>query len=200
MADNTKQKYRTMQILSLLRFALYGLAAIIFFKDITLGFYVTLGINFISDCFGKGYTPLANAIFMSYTKEEDIAPRQATLSAVSSLVSAVGPLIGSALLMIMTESWIVLVNAGSFLVTALIFAQGKNGFITSEKEIQMPEATQGNILATMKEGLNVLKSNQVLLTIISFALVVNMLFSPFQKIIIPLSINGGACQLLAHSQ
>ena len=195
LADKTRQRYRVMQCINVLRFVLYTVSAIVFMQDVSVAFYLTLVINFLSDCFGKGYNPLSNALLVSYSTEEEVTARQGKLGAASALLQVVGPLIGSALVLVIGVAALVQLNALSFLATAAVLLLGRVGFTKLDQKINMEHdavhTESPNLLATIKVGSKYLTNDPILFRLISFAFIINFLFSPITKIILPLSIASG---------
>lgn len=198
LADRAKMKYQLMQFINIARFGLYTVAAILFFINPIIAFYTTIVINFISDCLGHCYMPVSDTLFKTYTAEDEILTRQGMKTSVNGIITIVGPLLGSLLLTLISVGFIVQFNALSFLLAGLILFFGRTGFKQAQQQIrdQAGSAPSKNMMHAFKTAFLTLRKNRDLMQILSVAILLNLLFSPIQKIILPLQFSSGALPII----
>jgi Major Facilitator Superfamily. len=188
-ADNVYERLKTMHILNLLRFALYVFVGIFFFQDGQLAFYLTIGINFFSDCIGRGYQPIANAILKSYVSEEKMVEKQGIIQSVQAITQVVAPMIGGWLVVILHPSSVAFINSATFILASIVLFVGQKQFKKIEKNMQdsLVEENSENVLQNIKTTIIFLfTEKRSLLPVIFTSLAINLLFSPFQKMALPL--------------
>ena len=188
-ADNVYERLKTMHILNLLRFVLYVFVGIFFFQDGQLAFYLTIGINFLSDCIGRGYQPIANAILKSYVGEEEMVEKQGIIQSVQAITQVIAPMIGGWLVVILHPSSVAFINSATFILASIVLFVGQKQFKKIERNMHdsLVEENSENVLQNIKATIIFLfTEKRSLLPVIFTSLAINLLFSPFQKMALPL--------------
>jgi|GEM_PF-2571803 len=188
-SDRLVHVLKSMHILNILRFLLYLCSGLLFFRNVTFAFYITIGINFVSDCIGKAYNPLANALLVTYASENTMIEKQGALNSVQGIIQVIAPLLGTVLLATLSYGIIGIINAGTFLITSATLLIAGKSFQKYSAKIASERAathTQTNTIAQVKKSMNFIFNNKVLLMIVLICLVINMLTIPLIRIVLPI--------------
>ena len=187
-ADSVNNKMKTMHILNISRFVLYGISAFLFFQNVMLAFYATIFINFISDCIGKGYTPIANAMLISYVPKEEMVEKQGILNSIQPMIGILAPLLGGVLMLYLNYGVLASFNAITFLAATALLLVAKTAFAEIEK--RLPKTTEKltpkQLVTNTKAGLDFLLAHKQVFILILITLIINMLLSSLPKITMPM--------------
>lgn len=185
LADRTHNKFRNIVLMALFRFILYSLVGVLFITKISEWHLVitVIIINFISDTFGSYSGGLLSPLIVDLVGENDFGEAEGFTNGISEVINIVAQFIGSGLLLFMSYSTLAFVNAATFLIAGLLFAnvglKHKNKIpVHDEKEVN----TQG-FFTTMKSSFKQVKKQNGLLTIVLIIALLNGALSSMGSLI-----------------
>ncbi|BDR60995.1 MFS transporter [Lactobacillus xylocopicola] len=185
LADRTKNKYRVIVWLALLRFALYLLVGVLFVTNIA-GWDLVLmviGINFISDLSGMYSGGLQTPLIVDLVGKDEMAEAQGFSSGISQVITMVAQFVGSGLLLFMSYSGLAIINALTFLVAGLLFANITANVKKQQPQDQIAAVNEQNFFATITSSLKQVKRARGLLTIVLVIAMLNGLLSSVEPLI-----------------
>ena len=185
LADRTHNKYRVIVWLAIIRFALYMLVGILFATNIN-GWnlvLIVIGLNFISDLSGMYSGGLQTPLIVGLVGENEMAEAQGFTSGISQLITLAAQFIGSGLLLFMSYSGLAIVNAITFLVAGIIYANIGMNVKKQEVNKQPEEVNTQKFGATIVSSLKQVKQANGLLTIVLVIALLNGLLSTVEPLI-----------------
>lgn len=119
------------------------------------GFAATLALAFLSGIGTALFTPATLAALPSLVRRDNLSAATSLYGAITDLGLAVGPAIAAAALLVIDAEGILVVNAVTFVVSAILLARLDFG---ERPEIDLETApTQGRLLSEAREGFRVAK-------------------------------------------
>lgn len=185
LADRTKNKYHVIVWLAIIRFALYLLVGLLFATNIS-GWNLVLmviGLNFISDLSGKYSGGLQTPLIVSLVGENEMSEAQGFTNGISQLITMIAQFAGSGLLLFMSYSGLAIVNAITFLVAGIIYANIGMNVKKQEVNKQPEEVNTQKFGATIVSSLKQVKQANGLLTIVLVIALLNGLLSTVEPLI-----------------
>lgn len=185
LADRTKNKYHVIVWLAIIRFALYMLVGVLFATNIS-GWNLVLmviGLNFISDLSGKYSGGLQTPLIVSLVGENEMSEAQGFTNGISQLITMIAQFAGSGLLLFMSYSGLAIVNAITFLVAGIIYANIGMNVKKQEVNKQPEEVNTQKFGATIVSSLKQVKQANGLLTIVLVIALLNGLLSTVEPLI-----------------
>ena len=185
LADRTKNKYHVIVWLAVIRFALYMLVGVLFATNIS-GWNLVLmviGLNFISDLSGKYSGGLQTPLIVSLVGENEMSEAQGFTNGISQLITMIAQFAGSGLLLFMSYSGLAIVNAITFLVAGIIYANIGMNVKKQEVNKQPEEVNTQKFGATIVSSLKQVKQANGLLTIVLVIALLNGLLSTVEPLI-----------------
>lgn len=185
LADRTKNKYHVIVRLAVIRFALYLLVGVLFATNISGWNLVLLviGLNFISDLSGKYSGGLQTPLIVSLVGENEMSEAQGFTNGISQLITMIAQFAGSGLLLFMSYSGLAIVNAITFLVAGIIYANIGMNVKKQEVNKQPEEVNTQKFGATIVSSLKQVKQANGLLTIVLVIALLNGLLSTVEPLI-----------------
>lgn len=185
LADRTKNKYHVIVWLAVIRFALYLLVGLLFATNISGWNLVLLviGLNFISDLSGKYSGGLQTPLIVSLVGENEMSEAQGFTNGISQLITMIAQFAGSGLLLFMSYSGLAIVNAITFLVAGIIYANIGMNVKKQEVNKQPEEVNTQKFGATIVSSLKQVKQANGLLTIVLVIALLNGLLSTVEPLI-----------------
>lgn len=185
LADRTKNKYHVIVWLAIIRFALYLLVGLLFATNISGWNLVLLviGLNFISDLSGKYSGGLQTPLIVSLVGENEMSEAQGFTNGISQLITMIAQFAGSGLLLFMSYSGLAIVNAITFLVAGIIYANIGMNVKKQEVNKQPKEVNTQKFGATIVSSLKQVKQANGLLTIVLVIALLNGLLSTVEPLI-----------------
>jgi len=185
LADRTKNKYHVIVWLAIIRFALYMLVGVLFATNISGWNLVLLviGLNFISDLSGKYSGGLQTPLIVSLVGENEMSEAQGFTNGISQLITMIAQFAGSGLLLFMSYSGLAIVNAITFLVAGIIYANIGMNVKKQEVNKQPEEVNTQKFGATIVSSLKQVKQANGLLTIVLVIALLNGLLSTVEPLI-----------------
>ncbi|WP_338201426.1 MFS transporter [Lactobacillus rizhaonensis] len=185
LADRTKNKYHVIVWLAIIRFALYMLVGLLFATNISGWNLVLLviGLNFISDLSGKYSGGLQTPLIDSLVGENEMSEAQGFTNGISQLITMIAQFAGSGLLLFMSYSGLAIVNAITFLVAGIIYANIGMNVKKQEVNNQPEEVNTQKFGATIVSSLKQVKQANGLLTIVLVIALLNGLLSTVEPLI-----------------
>ena len=185
LADRTKNKYHVIVWLAIIRFALYLLVGLLFATNISGWNLVLLviGLNFISDLSGKYSGGLQTPLIVGLVGENEMAEAQGFTNGISQLITMIAQFAGSGLLLFMSYSGLAIVNAITFLVAGIIYANIGMNVKKQEVNKQPEEVNTQKFGATIVSSLKQVKQANGLLTIVLVIALLNGLLSTVEPLI-----------------
>lgn len=185
LADRTKNKYHVIVWLAVIRFALYMLVGGLFATNISGWNLVLLviGLNFISDLSGKYSGGLQTPLIVSLVGENEMSEAQGFTNGISQLITMIAQFAGSGLLLFMSYSGLAIVNAITFLVAGIIYANIGMNVKKQEVNKQPEEVNTQKFGATIVSSLKQVKQANGLLTIVLVIALLNGLLSTVEPLI-----------------
>ncbi|WP_294920112.1 MFS transporter [uncultured Lactobacillus sp.] len=185
LADRTKNKYHVIVWLAVIRFALYLLVGLLFATNISGWNLVLLviGLNFISDLSGKYSGGLQTPLIVSLVGENEMSEAQGFTNGISQLITMIAQFAGSGLLLFMSYSGLAIVNAITFLVAGIIYANIGMNVKKQEVNNQPEEVNTQKFGATIVSSLKQVKQANGLLTIVLVIALLNGLLSTVEPLI-----------------
>lgn len=185
LADRTKNKYHVIVWLAIIRFALYMLVGLLFATNISGWNLVLLviGLNFISDLSGKYSGGLQTPLIVSLVGENEMSEAQGFTNGISQLITMIAQFAGSGLLLFMSYSGLAIVNAITFLVAGIIYANIGMNVKKQEVNKQPEEVNTQKFGATIVSSLKQVKQANGLLTIVLVIALLNGLLSTVEPLI-----------------
>lgn len=185
LADRTKNKYHVIVWLAIIRFALYLLVGVLFATNIS-GWNLVLmviGLNFISDLSGKYSGGLQTPLIVSLVGENEMSEAQGFTNGISQLITMIAQFAGSGLLLFMSYSGLAIVNAITFLVAGIIYANIGMNVKKQEVNKQPEEVNAQKFGATIVSSLKQVKQANGLLTLVLVIALLNGLLSTVEPLI-----------------
>ena len=185
LADRTKNKYHVIVWLAIIRIALYLLVGLLFATNISGWNLVLLviGLNFISDLSGKYSGGLQTPLIVSLVGENEMSEAQGFTNGISQLITMIAQFAGSGLLLFMSYSGLAIVNAITFLVAGIIYANIGMNVKKQEVNKQPEEVNTQKFGATIVSSLKQVKQANGLLTLVLVIALLNGLLSTVEPLI-----------------
>jgi MFS family permease len=166
-ADRTKNKYQIIILLVIIRFVLYMIVGVLFVTNIA-GWnlvLIVIGINFISDISGMYSGGLQTPLIVDLVGENEMSEAEGFTSGVSQLITMIAQFVGSALFLFMSYSTLAIVNALTFLVAGLLYANIATNVKTTDHKQKLQTVNNQNFFVTLKFSLTQVKKANGLMTL-----------------------------------
>ncbi|WEV51013.1 MFS transporter [Lactobacillus sp. ESL0731] len=184
-ADRTKNKFQVIIRLAIIRFILYMIVGALFVTNIAGWNLVLLviAINFISDVSGMYSSGLQTPLIVGLVGEKEVSVAEGFTGGISQLISMGAQFVGSALLLFMSYSSLAILNALTFLVAGLIYANIAKNIAKTPAKDELQTVNDQNFLATFKSSFNQAKQAHGLLTIVIVVALLNGILSALEPLI-----------------
>ncbi|MDF7637858.1 MFS transporter [Lactobacillus sp. ESL0791] len=166
-ADRTKNKFKTIVLLAIIRFVMYMLVGVLFVTNIAGWNLVLLVIciNFISDVAGMYSGGLQSPLIVGLVGENDVGEAEGFTNGISQLITMGAQFVGSALLLFMSYSSLAIVNALTFLIAGLIFANIAKNIKKAAINKELQTVNDQGFFATFKSSFKQARQAHGLLTV-----------------------------------
>ncbi|WEV39741.1 MFS transporter [Lactobacillus sp. ESL0681] len=184
-ADKTRNKFKVMIWLAIIRFVLYVAVGILFVTNLA-GWNLVLmviGINFISDLAGMYSSGLQTPIIVDLVGENEMSEAQGFTGGISQLITMGAQFVGSALLLFMSYSTLAIVNALTFLMAGLMFANIAASLKKSQTTKTIQTVNERNFFTTFKTSIKQASEAHSLLTVVIVVALLNGLLSAIEPLI-----------------
>ena len=162
VADRQTKKSFHLVNSSLFRMFMYiGIGFIFKYPPTLLLVIIAAFLNLLSDICGNYSTALFSPFSKILVKKDDMEHAQGLISLGSQLITALSTLLGSAILVICTESSLAFINATIFLFVALLYMLISSTLRAKELNIQIP--AQQKTCCIVKENFKSFCSDHMLL-------------------------------------
>ncbi|MDF7639874.1 MFS transporter [Lactobacillus sp. ESL0791] len=185
LADRTKNKFKVITWLGVIRFVLYMIVGLLFTRSIA-GWNLVLmviALNFISDVAGVYSSGLETPLIVKLVKENDVAEAEGFTNGVSAAFQMCAQFIGSGLLLFMSYSEIAVINALTFLVAGLIFAKIGHDYRKEHQDEVEETINDQNFFATLASSFKQLRKNTGTFTVILVIALLNGVLGTLQPLI-----------------
>ncbi|MDF7682332.1 MFS transporter [Lactobacillus sp. ESL0679] len=184
-ADRTKNKFQVIIRLAIIRFILYMIVGALFVTNIAGWNLILLviAINFFSDVSGMYSSGLQTPLIVGLVGGNEVSVAEGFTGGVSQLISMGAQFVGSALLLFMSYSSLAIVNALTFLVAGLIYANIAKNIEKTPAKDELQTVNDQNFLATFKSSFNQAKQAHGLLTIVIVVALLNGVLSALEPLI-----------------
>lgn len=174
LADKTKNKFKTLFLMAVVRFLLYSLVGILFITNISEWNLVIMVIiiNFISDTIGSYSTGLAAPLLVNIVGEKDFAEAEGFASGVSEIINTCAQFLGAGLLLFLSYSNLAFINAVTFLLAGFLYVSVGLKHKKSSNEV-INQTNDKGFIETMKTSYTQAKKEHGLLTIVLIIALVN---------------------------
>ncbi|MDF7671790.1 MFS transporter [Lactobacillus sp. ESL0701] len=183
-ADRTKNKFKMIVWLAIIRFVLYLIVGLLFVTNIA-GWnlvLIVIGINFISDISGMYSSGLATPLIVDLVGQNEISEATGFSSGISQVISTVAQFIGSGLLLFLSYSNLAIVNALTFLCAGLLYASVGHSYLKDHPN-QNVQVNNQNFWSTFKSSFSQVKKANGLLTVISVIALLNGILMALEPLI-----------------
>jgi len=164
--------------LDFLNAAVIAFAATIFIVNQGLNLAVIIGFVLLLEAIEIFYESSSAGILPSIIKKDDLLEGKSYMSMALSIGRLAAPMIGASLYGVFGLQLVLIINAISFFIVAVIqvFMHVPAHHVRPEK------LDKSSFIKDFKEGLAIIKSNDFIRTIISIGVVINFVFSPILSI------------------
>ncbi|WEV63202.1 hypothetical protein OZX69_09420 (plasmid) [Lactobacillus sp. ESL0731] len=142
-----------------------------------------IAINFISDVSGMYSSGLQTPLIVGLVGEKEVSVAEGFTGGISQLISMGAQFVGSALLLFMSYSSLAILNALTFLVAGLIYANIAKNIAKTPAKDELQTVNDQNFLATFKSSFNQAKQAHGLLTIVIVVALLNGILSALEPLI-----------------
>ncbi|MCR1916526.1 MFS transporter [Lactobacillus taiwanensis] len=169
-ADRTKNKYKNIVLAAVIRFILYGMVGFLLISNLSQWNLVIIiaGINLISDIIGTYSSGLVSPLIVNLVGNNEFAEAEGFTNGLGEIINISAQFIGSGLLIFLSYSNLAFINAFTFLLAGLLFANvGLKQRSEKREQIQLDRSVnRQNFITTLKSSYQQTKKEQGLLTII----------------------------------
>lgn len=186
IADRTQNKFKMITWLAVIRFILYMLVGFLFTRNNIAGWnlvLIVIAINFISDLSGSYSGGLETPIIVNLVSEEEVAEAEGFTGGVSSILQMLAQFAGSGLLLFMSYSGLAVVNALTFLIAGLIFANVGHNYYKVHSEATQEAVNNQNFFKTMINSFKQLKKEKGIFTILITIALLNGVLGALEPLI-----------------
>jgi predicted MFS family arabinose efflux permease len=146
-----------------------------------LGIYQLLAVQVVMAVMGAFFSAGTGAMFPDLVQPDELEKANSTVSSFTILARLVGPALGGFIYAVGGIKLAILINAASFFGSGLFEILIRYEWRTKELE------SFSQVIEDLKEGINFLRSNRYLSTLMFFALFMIALGQPFGAVIMPYS-------------
>lgn len=169
-ADRTENKYKNIVLAAVIRFILYGMVGFLLISNLSQWNLVIIiaGINLISDIIGTYSSGLVSPLIVNLVGNNEFAEAEGFTNGLGEIINISAQFIGSGLLIFLSYSNLAFINAFTFLLAGLLFANvGLKQRSEKREQIQLDRSVNSqNFITTLKASYQQTKKEQGLLTII----------------------------------
>ncbi|MDF7682338.1 MFS transporter [Lactobacillus sp. ESL0679] len=183
-ADRTKNKFKMIVWLAIIRFILYLIVGLLFVTNIA-GWnliLIVIGINFISDISGMYSGGLTTPLIVNLVGQNEVAEATGFTNGISQIISTVAQFVGSVLLLYLSYSNLAIVNALTFLFAGLLYASVGHNYLKTHPQEDVAVNQQG-FFTTLKSSFSQIKKANGLLTVISVIALLNGILMTLEPLI-----------------
>ncbi|WEV36892.1 MFS transporter [Lactobacillus sp. ESL0677] len=183
-ADRTKNKFKMIVWLAIIRFILYLIVGLLFVTNIAGWNLILLviGINFISDISGMYSGGLTTPLIVNLVGQNEVAEATGFTNGISQIISTVAQFVGSVLLLYLSYSNLAIVNALTFLFAGLLYASVGHSYLKTHPQEDVAVNQQG-FFTTLKSSFSQIKKANGLLTVISVIALLNGILMTLEPLI-----------------
>lgn len=173
-ADKTKNKFKIIVLLAIIRFLLYILVGLLLINNLKQWnvVIIIIIINFVSDTIGAYSFGLTTPIIVDLVGESNFGVANGFTNGINQIISMIFQFIGASLLLFITYSNLAFINALTFLLAGIIYAcvgaKIKTKF--SQKSLDFNDQ---NFIHTLKTSYNQTRNQFGLLTIVFIIAILN---------------------------
>ena len=179
LADKTRNKFRNIFLIAVVRFVLYGLVSILFITNISQwGLVIAVVIiNFISDTVGAYSGGLSVPLIVKIVGQDEIAEAEGFTNGISQVITTIAQFVGSGLLLFLSYSSLAFINAITFLVAGLLYASVGLRHKKEAKSTETEEVNEAKFFATMKNSYTQIRKASGLLSAVLVIALLNGVLS-----------------------
>ncbi|CCI84911.1 major facilitator superfamily permease [Lactobacillus pasteurii DSM 23907 = CRBIP 24.76] len=168
LADKTRNKFKSIFLIAVVRFILYSLVGVLFITNISQWALViaVVIINFISDTVGAYSGGLNIPLIVEIVGQDEIAEAEGFTNGVSEVITSIAQFVGSGLLLFLSYSNLAFINAITFLAAGLLYASASFHNKTDTHSIEPEEVNEEKFFATMKNSYKQIRKASGLLTVV----------------------------------
>ena len=179
LADKTRNKFKNIFLIAIVRFVLYGLVSILFITNISQwGLVIAVVIiNFISDTVGAYSGGLSVPLIVKIVGQDEIAEAEGFTNGISQVITTIAQFVGSGLLFFLSYSSLAFINAITFLVAGLLYASVGLRHKNEAKSTETEEVNEEKFFATMKNSYAQIRKTSGLLSVVLVIALLNGVLS-----------------------
>lgn len=179
LADKTRNKFKNIFLIAIVRFVLYGLVSILFITNISQwGLVIAVVIiNFISDTVGAYSGGLSVPLIVKIVGQDEIAEAEGFTNGISQVITTIAQFVGSGLLLFLSYSSLAFINAITFLVAGLLYASVGLRHKNEAKSTETEEVNEEKFFATMKNSYAQIRKASGLLSVVLVIALLNGVLS-----------------------
>lgn len=168
LADRTHKKFKSIFLMAVIRFFLYGLVGVLFITNVSQWnlVIVVVAINFISDTVGAYSSGLSAPLIVDLVGEKDFAQAEGFTNGISQVITTIAQFAGSALLLVLSYSSLAFVNAFTFLFAGILYASVGLRHKKENKQLEPEEVNDQKFFETMKSSYTQIKKAPGLLSVV----------------------------------
>lgn len=200
LADRTKNKFKNIFLMAIVRFVLYGIVGLLFISQVSDWNLVlaVVFINLLSDTFGSYSGGLVSPLITDIVGKEEFGEAEGFTGGVSQIINMVAQFVGSGLLLFMSYSSLAFLNAFTFLAAGLLYASVGLKQRKIEKQTEAVEVNNQNFFATMKDAFTQVRSSEGLVTIVLVVALINGALGAMSSLV-PIVIAGNKSTMIIGS-
>ncbi|CCI84595.1 major facilitator superfamily permease [Lactobacillus pasteurii DSM 23907 = CRBIP 24.76] len=197
LADKTRNKFKSIFLIAVVRFVLYSLVGVLFVTNISQWslVIVVVIINFISDTVGAYSGGLNIPLIVELVGQDEIAEAEGFTNGVSEVITSVAQFVGSGLLLFLSYSNLAFINAITFLAAGLLYASAGFHHQTDTHSIESEEVNEEKFFATMKNSYTQIRKASGLLTVVLVIALLNGALSAIGSLL-PIVIAGNRSTMI----
>ena len=200
LADKTRNKFKSIFLMAVVRFVLYGIVGLLFVSNVSQWNLVIIVviINFLSDTFGAYSTGLIAPLIIDIVGKEEFGEAEGFTNGVSEVINTIAQFVGSGLLLFLSFANLAFINAITFMVAGLLFLSVGLKHRKDQKPLEAQEVNDQKFFATMKSSYKQMKKAQGLLTVIFVIALLNGILTALGSLI-PIMIAGNKSTMIITS-
>lgn len=185
LADRTKNKFKLMVWLAVIRFGLYLIVGMLFASGFA-GWNLVLtviGINLVSDIAGSYSGGLQTPLIVAIVGNDDLAEAEGFASGINSLINMIAQFIGSGLLLFMSYSSLAIFNALTFLAAGALFANVGLNYHKNHSQKETVQVNEHSFFKTIALSFKEVRKANGLLTVVLVIALLNGILGTIEPLI-----------------
>lgn len=185
LADRTKNKFKLMVWLAVIRFGLYLIVGILFASGFA-GWNLVLTvicINLVSDIAGSYSGGLQTPLIVAIVGNDDLAEAEGFASGINSIINMIAQFIGSGLLLFMSYSSLAIFNALTFLASGVLFANVGFNYHKNHSQKETVQVNEHGFFKTIALSFKEVRKANGLLTVVLVIALLNGILSTIEPLI-----------------